>query len=186
MPSIRGLVLMSRLEYIEKKYGAEEYRDFLKKISTEEINFLRQPLDGAFIYPDSILLTIDRIMLEEYLNNDLQAFKELGKWGAENFMYRYFSLYVDLHQPVEFLEQYARLREYLIGSGVMNVHVIDQNHLELSIDYGQRIPKSVCLSEQGFIEGGMELCSGTNISFKESLCASESDNFVCRFKVHLA
>ncbi len=183
MPSIRGLVLMSRLEYLEKKYGAEEYREFLKKISTDEINFLCQPLDGALIYPDSLLATIDQILLHDYLNNDIEEFKSLGKWGAENFMFRFFSQYVDEAEPLNFLSQYRRLRDYLIGSGEMKIHPIDNKHLTFSIDYGQQIPKSVCLSEQGFIEGGMEQCGAENVRIVETACASESENFTCQFDV---
>jgi len=183
MSSIRGLVLMSRLEYLEKKYGAEEYREFLKKISTDEVNFLRQPLDVALIYPDSLLATIDQILLHDYLNENIDEFKNLGKWGADNFMYRFFSQYVDDAEPLNFLTQYGRLRDYLIGSGEMKIQSIDEKHLTLSIDYGQQISKSVCLSEQGFIEGGMAQCGAKDISIIETTCASESEDFICQFDV---
>ncbi len=174
---------MSRLEYLEKKYGAEEYRGFLKKISTDEMNLLRQPLDGAQIYPDSLLTTIDQILLHEYLNEDMGEFKNLGKWGAENFMYRFFSQYVDDSEPLNFLAQYDRLRDYLIGSGHMKIQSISEKHLILSIDYGQQIHKSVCLSEQGFIEGGMEQCGAKNVRIVETTCASESKGLTCQFDV---
>ena len=108
MPSVKGLAIMSRLEYFETKYGVDQYKEFLKKISTEEVNFSRQPVDGAHIYSDRILARIDQILLEEYLNNDMNEFLKLGKWSADNFIYRYFSLYVENSQPHEFLKQYAQ------------------------------------------------------------------------------
>jgi len=183
MFSVRGLALMSRLEYFESKYGMVKYKEFLKKISSDEVNFSRQPVDGAHIYSDSILAKIDQILLEEYLNNDISEFLKLGKWSADNFIYRYFSLYVDNSQPDEFLGQYARLRDYLIGSGNMTTQIIDKNHITVVIDYGQAISKSICLSEQGFIEGGLEQCGATDIKIEETACASESDNFVCQFEI---
>jgi hypothetical protein len=183
MPSIRGLVLMSRLEYLEKRFGAEIYREFLKKISTENINFIRQPLEGAMSYPDTMLSTIDQILLKDFFDNDTNEFKVLGKWSADNFMYRFFSQYVEESQPVEFIAQYGRLRDYLIGAGEMMLYPITSSHFELSIDYGQKIPKSVCLSEQGFIEGGMEQCGARQIMLTEKSCASIADDFTCRFSV---
>ena len=183
MFSVRGLALISRLEYFESKYGIVKYKEFLKKISTEEINFSRQPVDRANIYSESILAKIDQILLEEYLNNDLEEFVRLGKWNADNFVYRYFSLYVENSEPHEFLVQYARLRDYLIGSGEMQTQIIDNNHLTVVIDYGQAIPKSVCLSEKGFIEGGLEQCGAINIKITETSCASEADNFKCQFEI---
>ena len=183
MFSVRGLALMSRLEYFESKYGVVKYKEFLKKISTDEINFSRQPVDGAHIYSDHILAQIDQILLEEYLNNDLDEFLKLGKWSADNFIYRYFSLYVDNSEPHEFLVQYARLRDVLIGSGEMQIQVVDKNRITVSIDYGQTIPKSICLSEQGFIEGGIEQCGAKKIEISETVCASESDKFTCEFDI---
>jgi hypothetical protein len=186
MFSVRGLALMSRLEYFESKFGIVKYKEFLKKISTEEINFSRQPVDGAHIYSDSILAKIDQILLEEYLNNDLNEFLILGKWSADNFIYRYFSLYVDNSEPHEFLVQYARLRDYLIGSGEMQIQIKGKNHLTVTIDYGQTIPKSVCLSEQGFLEGGLEQCGAKKISISEKVCASESDTYKCQFEIEFS
>jgi hypothetical protein len=183
MFSVRGLALMSRLEYFENKYGIVKYKEFLKKISNDEINFSRQPVDAAHIYSDRILADIDRILLEDYLNNDLDEFLKLGKWNADNFIYRYFSLYVENSEPDEFLEQYARLRDFLIGSGDMITQLVDKNHLSVSIDYGQAIPKSICLSEQGFIEGGLEQCGAKNIKIEETSCASDSDDFKCHFDI---
>ena len=69
MFSVRGLALMSRLEYFESKFGVVKYKEFLKKISTEEISFTRQPVDGAHIYSDSLMVRIDQILIEEYFNN---------------------------------------------------------------------------------------------------------------------
>ncbi len=183
MSSVKGLVLMSRLEYLEDKFGADKYREFLKKISSNEINFIRQPVDGSFTYPDSTLALVDQILLEDYLGNDLEEFRNLGRWSADNFIYRFFSLYVENSQPVDFLAQYARLRNHLIGSGEMVIDVIDDTHIDLAIDYGQKIPKSVCLSEQGFLAGAMELCGAQDVRINELVCASESDTLTCKFSI---
>ena len=103
-------------------------------------------MDGAHIYSDSLMVRIDQILIEEYFNNDMSEFLKLGKWSADNFIYRYFSLYVENSDPSEFLDQYARLRDYLIGSGVMTTQPIDKNQINVTIDYAQTISKSICLS----------------------------------------
>ena len=183
MPFVRGLALMSRFEYFEYKFGAEKYRDFLKKISTEEINFSRQPVDGAHIYPDALLAKIDQILLSEYFDNDLNEFFKMGKWGASNFMYRYFGLYVENQVPSDFLLQYSRLRDSLLGSGQMIIQIVDKGKINMMIDYGQKIPKSICQSEKGFIQGGLEQCGAQNIELQEKQCASDSDTYICEFNI---
>ena len=59
-------------------------------------------------------------------------------------------------------------------------------YLSIVINYGQNIPKSVCLSEQGFILGGLLLCGAQNTEIEEEVCASSSENFACKFKVKLS
>ena len=183
MSPVRGFVLMSRLEYFEMKYGAKKYREFLKIISVNEINFSRQTVDGSLIYPDITLATIDQVLLKDYFD-DLSEFRELGRWSAENFMYRFFSLYVEDSKPLDFLAQYARLRDYLVGSGEMTIHSIDENSVNVITDFGQTIPKSVCLSEQGFLQSGMEQCGASNIKINEKCCASDSETFTCEFNIN--
>lgn len=183
MSSVRGLALMSRLEYFERIYGSDKYRDFLKKISSDEVNFFRQPVDYANTYSDKILAAIDQILLEDYFEGDINKFREVGLWSADNFIYRYFSQYVDNASPPDFLLQYSRLRDHLIGSGQMIVEPVNDNLIKVNIDYGQVIPKSVCLSEQGFLQGGMEQCGASKIKIEELGCASDSETFICSFEI---
>jgi len=75
------------------------------------------------------------------------------------------------------------LRKYLIGSGEMQVSGNDKNTVRIMVDYGQPIPRSVCLSEQGFLLQGIKLCGAVSIKFKEEKCAGLSDSIVCEYQV---
>lgn len=183
MAYVKGLVLLSRFEYFESKQGTNIFKEFLKKVSTGDENYTRQPVDGANYYPDTTLARIDQILLEEYFNNDVDEFRKMGEWSAENLIDKYFNLYSEEHKPIDFLEQFARLRKYLIGVGEMNIVNEGKNSLIVRIDYGQNVPRSVCLSEQGFITGGLRLCGAKNIKIIEETCASSSDFLECKFKI---
>jgi len=183
MPTIKGLVLMSRFEYLEKMKGSDALKEFLRKISTESENYVRQTINGASNYHESTLTRIDEILLVDYFGNEIDEFRKLGIWNAKNLMDRYFNLYMHEKQPIEFLKQYVRLRDSLIGSGEMNILEIKPNKLSIMVDYGQNIPRSVCLSEQGFVEKGMNLCGAKNIKINEETCAALSDNFICKYQI---
>jgi hypothetical protein len=185
MTQIKGHVLLSRFDYLEFKKGEKILKEFLKKISTEDQNFARQPVNGANYYAEKTLVTIDDILLQDYFGKNIEEFRVLGEWNAKNLMNRYFSLYTDEKKPVEFLEQYTRLRELLIGSGEMDVILTNEKMLKIVINYGQNIPKSVCLSEQGFILGGLFLCGAKNVEIEEEICASSSESFECVFNIKL-
>ena len=182
MSQVKGLVLLSRFDYLEKKEGPAVLREFLIKISTDETNFTRQPVDGANLYSESLLGQVDQLLLESYFNNE-EEFRQLGEWNAQNLIDRFFNLYMEEKKPVDFLDQYARLRDLLIGAGIMNVSVKTNRAISVIIDYGQNIPKSVCLSEQGFITGAMKLCGAKKVKIDESDCAASGDSFTCRFDI---
>ncbi len=183
MSQVKGLVLLSRLEYLEKIKGPSIYKEFLKKISTEEQNFVRQPIDSANLYPENTLVEIDQILLDEYFAGDVAEFRRLGVWSAGYLMGRFFQLYIEEQKPFEFLEQYARLRDAMIGSGEMSIEETAPGKLIITIDYGQSIPESVCMSELGFLEGSMGLCGAKNLDVEEISCASEPNVIESKFKI---
>jgi len=182
MSHVKGLVLLSRFDYLEKKEGPAVLREFLIKISTDETNFTRQPVDGANLYPGTLLGQVDQLLLDEYFTEE-EEFHQLGEWNAQNLIDRFFNLYMQEKKPIELLNQYARLRELLIGSGIMNIIVKDSHNISVVIDYGQNIPKSVCLSEQGFISGAMKLCGAKEVKIIENDCAASGQAFACKFDI---
>jgi len=185
MPWIKGLVLLSRFEYLENKYGSAAYQEFLETISTPEQNFARQPVDTANMYADDLLVIIDQKLLENYFRQDLEEFRMLGQWYARNLMPRYFQLYVSEQKPVDFLEQFSRLREMLIGTGETKITVLDKKTVLVDTDYGQPIPRNVCLSEQGFLAEGLRMCGAKKVQLLEESCASQPDCFECKYKIIL-
>jgi hypothetical protein len=183
MGTIKGIVLLSRIEYIENNFGTEEYFEFLNKISTPEENFKRRPVDGSNNYPETTLVKIDELLLQDYFNNDTNNFYELGKWNAKRLVPKFFNLYIDEKNPVEFLMQYERLRDFLIGSGTMKLKVFNDNTFDIQIDYEQPIPESVYLSEKGFIVEGIKMCSGKTPKLEDIKHSIEQNEFVYHYNI---
>jgi len=183
MPRVKGIVLLSRFEYLDHKQGISALKKLLKKISTPDENFIRQPVDGAHFYPSDLIGTIDEILLTEHFEDDIDEFFRLGEWTAQNLMAKYFNLYMEESEPKEFLEQFARLRDSLIGTGKMSILEKSIGKIEIIIDYGQTVPKSVCLSEQGFISKGLRLCGAKNLQVNEIIFAGEGDSLKSKYEV---
>jgi hypothetical protein len=137
------------------------------------------------MYADDLLVTIDQKLLELYFKQDLEEFRKLGQWNAQNLMPKYFQLYLSEQTPVDFLEQFARLREMLIGTGDTRISILDKKTVMVSTDYGQPIPRNVCLSEQGFLTEALRMCGAKKIKLVEESCASQPDCFECKFKIQL-
>ncbi len=183
MSYVRGLVLLSRFEYLDYKQGISALKQLLKKVSSSEANFVRQPVDGANLYPAEILGTIDEVLLLDHFDQNLDEFIALGEWNAENLMGKYFNLYMEDRDPKQFLEQFARLRNSLIGAGNMTIADKGKTGLEIVIDYGQTVPRTVCLSEKGFISKGLSLCGARNVVVSEKISASDGTSLESVYEV---
>lgn len=175
--------MISRFNYLEQIKGAETVQKFQQELSGGDVNFVRQPIIGANNYPEHTITEMDKMMLADIFNGDVNEFFRLGEWNSREMMLRFFNLYIDDQDAVGFVQQFARLRSVLIGSGEMTVERSGKTAVMIQVDYGQKIPRSVCLSEQGFISGGMKLCGMKTVTFEEICCAGLEDESVCKYKV---
>jgi hypothetical protein len=183
MSQIKGLVLLSRFDYLDYKKGLNTLKEFLKKISTPEANFVRQPVIGANFYPENILVKVDDVLLNEYFAGDVEEFRIMGAWTAHGIISRYFNIYLEEHKPLDFLAQFARLRDALVGSGDMTVTVHGTNSADVTIDYGQPVPRSICLSEQGFIAEGLRLCGAKEVLVEVVSSAADGQALESKYKI---
>lgn len=182
-PLVKGLVLVSRFYYLEQTRDLKSLKELLKIISTGGENYIRQPVIESNLYPQKTLSEIDKVLLEIFFDNDLEEFRKLGEWNSNNFVPRYFNIYIEEQNPMDFLEQFTRLRDYLIGSGTMKTTIENNNEVTITIEHGFNILRSVCLSEQGFFVGGVKLCGAKKVEIIEQKCASNSDSFDCIYKL---
>ncbi len=166
MSGIKGIVLLTRLHYVENHYGKDGLKEFLDKLDVDKDSPLFQPIIISKDYSEELLQDIDKVLLKEYFNNDIQKFLELGQWNAHHLMPTYFQIYIDEKNPGGFIEQMALLRPHLIGLGEMLVSEIEPNQYLIRINYGQPYPETARLSELGFLEEGLRKCGAQNVKSK--------------------
>lgn len=166
MSGIKGIVLLTRLKYVEQHYGKDGLKSFLDKLDVDKDSPLFQPVIISKDYPEKLLQDMDQVLLKEYFDNDIQRFAELGILNAHQLVPTYFQIYIDEQNPGGFIEQMAILRPHLIGLGEMMVSAIENNQYLVRINYGQEYPESVRLSELSFLEEGARMCGATELKTK--------------------
>ena len=167
MSGIKGVVILTRFDFIESNYGKETLKSFFPKIKFEDYETLRQPVIISKEYPEIILSAIDKAMLKEFFNGQVAQFAQLGEWNARHVLPRYFQNYIDEKNPSGFLWQMSRMRPILIGLGDMYITSFDKTDFGIHISYGQPYTKAVQLSELGYLEEGCRLCGAKNIKSEE-------------------
>ncbi len=167
MSGIKGVVILTRFDFIENAFGRETLNSFFPKIEFDDYETLRQPVVISKEYPEKILSVIDNAMLKEFFKGEVSKFYSLGEWNARHILPRYFQNYIDEQDPSGFLFQMARMRPILIGLGEMHVSSFNKTDFGIHISYGQPYTIPVKLSEIGFLVEGCHLCGAENAHYEE-------------------
>jgi hypothetical protein len=167
MSGIKGMVILTRFDYIESTYGRNQFKELSGKIKVDSENPLNQPIGISKDYPEIMLGTLDKLITTELLHNDESGFLDIGYWSARHLMPRYFQIYINDKDPVGFLKQMVRLRDVLIGLGEMSIADMSKKSYVVHINYGQPFMESVRLSELGFLVEGCRLCGAKNVKWEE-------------------
>ncbi len=177
MNGIKGVVLLTRFDFIANRYGADTLKSFQRKIEPAEKSLLRQPVVLSKDYPESILKIIDETMLQDFFEGSIEGFRNLGHWNAGQILPRYFQLYMDNADAGGFLQQMVRMRPVLFGLGDMQLTAIEKTNFAVHISYGQPFMESIKLSEIGYLEEGCRLCGASNVRCKEIKSTDISINY---------
>ena len=167
MIGIKGLVILTRFDFIESTYGNNKLKEIIGKVNPDRESPLNQPIGISKDYPEILLGMLDNLIKTELLDNEESRFLEIGYWSAKYLMPRYFQIYIDDKNPDDFLKQMARLRDTLIGLGEMTLVDMTKKSKVIHINYGQPFTESVRLSELGFLVEGCSICGGKNVKWEE-------------------
>ncbi len=181
MSGIKGLVILTRFEYIETNFGREKLIEMIDKIDFYNKRRLKQPIGVSKEYSENLLSEIDKFILTNYFAGDVKEFRKLGHWNAPKLVKRYMQILIDEKDPHAFLMQMIYMRPILFGLGDMQVVELEKNVYELSINYGQPFILSIMESELGFLEEGCRICGAENVEIDMLDVGERRVDFVLRW-----
>ena len=181
MSGIKGVVILTRFEYIENNFGREKLIDMIDKIDFNNKRRLKQPIGVSKEYSENLLSEIDKFILKNYFKGDEKKFRELGHWNAPKLVSRYMQILIDEKNPQAFLKQMIYMRPILFGLGDMQVVELEKNVYELSINYGQPFITSIMESELGYLEEGCRLCGAENVEIEVLEVGERKVDFILRW-----
>ncbi len=182
MSGIKGIVLLTRFDYLEQSYGKEALKKFISTLPDEQRNTLNQPIVLSKEYSEGLLQTVDEHIQDVFFNKRVDPFSKLGVWNARQLVPKYFQLYIDEQNPEKFLRQMERMRDVLIGLGEMHLTRFAPNDFGIRINYGQPFSKAVQLSELSFLEEGCRMCGARELFTEQE----RSDAFDVEYRIHWA
>ena len=169
MPEIRGLIVQSRLNYLEKLSDPKIMRKTLQKLP-EDIRYeISEQIFPVNAYPFRYLSAIDETLMEVSPLAPEELFEQIGAQFSDLIVDRYFHLYSELGQPTRFLNLLSALYCTLWGFGEYQPDTSEYS-AHLRFFYPVSIPKSFCLFQQSFLKKSLDHCGAQKIKLIEREC----------------
>ncbi|UCF62829.1 MAG: TIGR02265 family protein [bacterium] len=180
MSDIRGLIIQSRLDYVENHRDTQIYQQLLHKLDEPVRNAIGEQVFITNLYSFHVLKDLDSALGEVTQMPLENLFREIGERSAPLLLDRYFYNYIQNQDPHGFLAQIGRLYDQLCHFGRYSYVKTGKQEADITFDYDEDIHKSYCWFIQTLLKKGVEVCGGKSVSLKEKLCLAE-DGEACRY-----
>ncbi|GAB4372857.1 MAG: hypothetical protein Kow0042_16440 [Calditrichia bacterium] len=182
MSDIRGLVIQSRLDYLENFYDNTVMQNIMKSLPDPVRQAVGEQVFPSNLYPFHYLRDLDTT-IGEAIEKPLETiFTEIGESYAYQILDRYFYNYIESRDPQKFLAQLSKLYPYLWNFGEYTCQKSNARSATLRFQYDDDIYKPYCWFIQAFLKKGIELCGGNSVEIDEKGCES-SENEACIYQV---
>lgn len=182
MSDIRGLIIQSRLDYIENQENGAKYQQVFQKLSEPVRHAIGEQVFLTNLYSFHILKEIDSVLGEATKMSLESLFIEIGEQSAPLLLDRYFYNYIQNQNPHGFLAQIGRLYSHLCHFGNYSYSKTGESKADISFDYDEDIHKPHCWFIQKILVKGIEICGGKSVVLKENQCVAE-DGESCRYQI---
>lgn len=173
MSDVRGLVIQSRLDYVEKISDNSTFQHLMQKLSETARQAIGEQVFPTNLYPFYLLQELDTAIGESISKSLEDIFQDVGKHYASVILDRYFYNYMESHSVQKFLAQMEKLYIYLWNFGSYSYHKSKNHSATVKMDYDEDIHKPYCWFMQSFLEEGIRMCGGKRARIEEEECMTE-------------
>ncbi len=179
-PSLNGLIVVARFEYLKDNHGADSVRRVLEALPPGERARLAG-VDRAARYPFSTLVVLDRTIAAVLPELGEAVYDRLGETVA-----RLHSQWIGEHRalvsPHAFLSLLAEDHRGLHSFGRASYRRVGFNEGEISYRDYPEIDPIYCRSGRAFLRASIELLQGPGVVVDETQCQCRGDP-ACVFQV---
>ncbi len=173
MSNIKGLVIQSRLDYLENRNDQNLMRMVLQKLSEPARQAVGEQVFLTNLYPFHILRELDAVLGENLGQPLEEVFREIGEHFAVTILDRYFYNYIETQNPQAFLAQIKNLYPYLWDFGRYSYRKSNNHSASVRFEYDEDIHKPYCWFMQAFLKKGVTICGGKAVTLREESCGAE-------------
>jgi hypothetical protein len=150
MSDIRGIIIQSRLDFLENHPDTNLSQQVIQKLGEPAKQAIGEQVFLTNLYPFHLLKDLDSAIVESFDISLKELFKEIGSKTALVMMDRYFFTYIQQKNPQGLLAQIERVYPYVWDFGKYSYNKSGNTEASIKFDYDEDIHKSYCLFIQFF------------------------------------
>lgn len=181
MADIRGLILLSRLDYVERHIDGAAFKSAAEALPEAARQVL---LDQVFMvndYPFEWLRALDGVLTTASELDETALFEAVGRQFAAMLLDRYFFNYIETRQPGRYLAQLQRHYPRLWGFGRMEFHSHSRGEGTIDLVYPEPVHAAHTIFMATFLKEGMVICGASDIVLEPSDSSGEHRHYVVRW-----
>jgi hypothetical protein len=183
MTQCKGLILTSRLRYVQEVHGAEASERITREFSPATQALLERRVLPHEWVPFASFIDVNVVADRLLGKGDLSLCREMGAWAAAATLPRIFRLFYRFGSPMFLFERAAKLWNAHYDTGRMETHRDADGWAHLFIhEFGQP-HRAHCLSVLGWITRSIEMSGATVTSAVEKQCRLRGDP-CCELAAH--
>lgn len=175
MAQCKGLILSTRLRYVQEKHGEAGARQLVEQLAPQTQALLERHVLPHEWVPFSAFIDVNVVADRLFGKGDLALCREMGAWSATANLPRIFRLFYLLGSPMFIFERAAKLWSAHYDSGRLETWRDDEGGAHLAIhDFGQP-HRAHCLTVLGWTTRSIELSGAKVLSAGEARCRARGD-----------
>ena len=171
---VKGLVLTSRRDWVQRTYGRANWEKVVATLPAESRGILGGTIHATAWCSLKVNEELDWAICRELAGNDRTIFRRLGAHTADLIIRTSYPKHVKTRDPIGFLKAVGRQAPRYYDGLEVSADVIDPHHVVLRFSgIVSNVPN--CDSNMGYYERGVQICGGTDARGKETACTGDGE-----------
>jgi hypothetical protein len=175
MARVKGSTVLSRLQFLEERYGASAKQAVIASLSPEWQAVAAKGVPPHEWVPYEFYVDINVAADRLHGRGDLALCREMGRFSAERNLPTLYRIFYRLGSPLFIFRKAARVWEVHYDSGRMVPVQEGERAIRLKMVDFEKPHRAHCLSVHGWAERSAELSGATLVHSEEERCRLRGD-----------
>jgi len=182
MANVKGSVLRSRLDFVEKEFGRRRLDLVLETLPEDDRRILARGLLPAQWYPFALGERLEKALLQSLGEEGRSMFLEFGRRSATYNLTGVHKVFLHAGDPHRLLSRAPAIYKLYYDTGHRTYEKTGENSCRLVTHDSEVATEGDCLTVMGWHERAVEMCEGRAVVIDHPRCRARGDA-VCEYLI---